>query len=249
MSGEKLVLITGAANGTGRAISQHLAQTGYQLLLVDSDADGLNSLASFIGESHIFASLDLRKTSSIESLRNRIETSNLKIYGLINYAGSTNFGSISNFRDQVLDEVLDLNIRATLALTKLAISHADSEHGLRIILVGSPHMFAGDEDRGLYAVSKGSLITLNANINKHYFSKRIRSNIVILGWTDTEGEEKLRLENGFDLDWRKSSAVQSTPLSRLIQPNEYNQVIEFLLSSDAELMSGSTINMAGGLVI
>jgi len=121
--------------------------------------------------------------------------------------------------------------------------------GGSIVLVGSPHAWKGERDRLVYACSKGALLTLNNHIAQHYAEYGIRSNIITMGWTPTDGELVLRSSQGISADQLRSKASKIIPAGRMTEIEDIVPGILYLLSDDSKMVSGSNLRVTGGWYI
>ena len=104
----------------------------------------------------------------------------------------------------------------------------------------------GHEDRAAYALTKASLYTLSTHIAHHYSKFKIRSNYVVMGWTNTEGELNLRAGEGTDEEELMDMASKVIPLGRILSPTDPVAAIMYLISEDSAMTTGSIIRITGG---
>ena len=115
-----------------------------------------------------------------------------------------------------------------------------------IIFFGSPHMDYGDFDRAAYSVTKGALYTLSNHIAHHYAKYGIRSNYVVMGWTNTEGELELRAEEGISEVELKNEATKHIPMGRMLNRFDPIPAIMHFISDESAMTTGSLLRITGG---
>jgi NAD(P)-dependent dehydrogenase (short-subunit alcohol dehydrogenase family) len=115
-----------------------------------------------------------------------------------------------------------------------------------IIFFGSAHMDYGMEDRAAYALTKSALYTLSTHIAHHYAKYGVRSNYVVMGWTNTEGELKLRQEEGISEEQLQQEAAKTLPMGRMLNRFDPVPAVMYLISDDAAMTTGSLIRITGG---
>ncbi len=147
----------------------------------------------------------------------------------------------------MFEEVFSINIKAAMFCCKHIIPEMQRIGGGSIVFIGSPHAYGGDKDRTIYALSKGALLTLMKHVSSHYQSDQIRSNWVTMGWIPTPGEMALRHSQGHDIEWLRNIAEELTPAGRLLAPVDLIPGIIYLLSDLSPMVSGTEIDMTGGL--
>lgn len=115
-----------------------------------------------------------------------------------------------------------------------------------IIFFGSAHMDHGQEDRAPYALTKSTLYTLSNHIARHYAKYGIRSNYLVMGWTNTEGEVELRKSEGMSEDELKEEAAAIIPMGRMLNTYDPIPAVMYLISDDSSMATGSIIRVTGG---
>lgn len=243
------MLVTGAFSGVGWSVTDYLARRGYNVLAVDKQGlrDSGKNTANFCAPKIHELIVDFDSRDAYEKIESYINSRKICLDGMFAYAGISPLLSIRCCDQDSYDQVMDINLKSSFFLTQIFLRHKNCDSGGSIVYCGSPHQFVGDMDRAVYAISKGALMTLNRHVSTHYMKEKVRSNIVILGWTRTEGEISLRTGLGISEDDLSRLASEKTPLGRLVEVNEYNELLEFLLSDRSSLVTGSVIDSSGGL--
>lgn len=154
----RVVVLTGAAGGIGRAIAACLSAKGATLALVDRDTAGLAELAATLPAerctTHVF---DLQATSELERLADEVTARHPAIHVLINNAGLTVHGA---FRDQTRDEidrVLDVDLRAVVHTTRVFLPHLEAAAPGHVVNVASMAGLAGFPFQSTYCAAKFAL--------------------------------------------------------------------------------------------
>jgi short-subunit dehydrogenase len=135
----RVVLLTGAAGGIGRELARSFAAVGTRLALVDRDAAGLAALANSLpvtthASVHAF---DLREFSGFEQLLEDVLVAHGRVDVLVNNAGLTVHGTFADHTEADLDRVLDINLRAPIHLTRIALPHLRQSEGSHVVLMSS----------------------------------------------------------------------------------------------------------------
>ena len=134
-------LVTGASRGIGRELARQLAADGCNLVLVGRDSAGLHELAHELGAQHGVTvrcePIDLSVPGAAETLWSRIASASIEVDILVNNAGSGFYGNVHDQDPAALERMLQLNVVALAALTRLALPAMVSRHRGRILNVGS----------------------------------------------------------------------------------------------------------------
>jgi len=243
-------VIAGGTKGVAKQVVIELVKTGYNVVFGDlgniNDANQLlNELKEYSGKAY-FILTDVSKVIDCENLFKFAFKTFGRIDGFFSYAGITPSQSLLECTEGMHDEIFNINLKGALFCSKYAVKYMKENNGGSIVFTGSPHSWAGEEDRVSYACSKGAVVTLANHIAKNYGKYNIRSNYITLGWTPTEGELSLRESQGMSEEDLRQYASGFIPMGRM---NEYDDIVPaiiYLLSNKSKMVSGSNIRITGG---
>ena len=247
----KTVMILGGAKGVGIEILKSCVNKGYNVSFCGRNTNqGNKIIQSFSSKKNLyFHKIDLNSISGIRDFYDKTIAKFKKIDALILYAGITPVSSIIDTEEDVYDSVFNINLKAPYFLLKHVLkSMMEQQHG-SIIFFGSAHMDYGMKDRAAYALTKSTLNTLSTHIAHHYAQYGIRSNYVVMGWTNTEGEIELRKSEGINEDELKDQAAKVLPMGRMLNPKDPIPAVMHLISDESEMTTGSIIRITGGQYI
>jgi NAD(P)-dependent dehydrogenase (short-subunit alcohol dehydrogenase family) len=147
------------------------------------------------------------------------------------------------------DNIFDVNLKSSYFIIKHVLKLMVEQQSGSIIFFGSAHMDYGMKDRAAYALTKSALYTLSTHIAHHYAQDRVRSNYIVMGWTNTEGEIELRKAEGLSEEELKIDAANTLPMGRMLNPTDPVPAVMHLISDDSEMTTGSIIRITGGQYI
>ena len=238
----KVIIVTGAARGIGRAIAVEASKAGASLVLTDRDEDLLQAAAGDCGAEWVVA--DLMDISAAEVIAGKARETFGRIDGLVNAAGLTTRGSFLTGTAALWDALLAVNARAGFLLMAEAIGDMlDRKSPGSIVNILSMNAHVGIPELAIYAASKGAMQTLTKNAANAHMADRIRVNGINLGWVATETEHRIQSEVlGKGEGWQAKAAAD-LPLGRLLRPEEAARLAVFLLSPTSAPMSGAVIDL------
>lgn len=241
-------MILGGAKGVGLEILKSCYKKGYQVAFSGRNHElGHKIINDLNGEKNLYHhTLDLSSIAGIENYYLETLKRFKKIDALILYAGITPLASLLDTSEELFDNVFNINLKAPYFLMKYLLSHMKKNYSGSIVFIGSPHMDYGNEDRAAYALTKASLYTLSNHIAHHYSKFKIRSNYVVMGWTNTEGELNLRTSEGTSERELFDMASKAIPMGRMLNPTDPVAAIMYLISEDSAMTTGSIIRITGG---
>lgn len=237
----KRALVTGGSRGIGAAIAMALAEHGADVAITyqasPERADGIVAAIEKLGQRGFAIQTD---SADLHAIQQAVETTIEMLGGLdilVNNAAVGMAGPIVDIDLDQFQRMMEVNVRGPLAFSKAAIPHLP--HGGRIISIGS-----GLADRvpfpgvTAYAMSKSALLSFTRGLARELGPQGITVNLVSPGSTDTESNPA----NG------ESAAVQLglSPLGRFAEPREIADVVAFLASPAAGMMTGSVVAVDGG---
>ena len=242
------VMILGGAKGVGLEVLKSCHEKGYQVAFCGRNSELGNKIVNDLkGEKNLyFHTLNLNSIAGLENYYSETIKRFKKIDALILYAGITPVATILDTTEELFDSVFNVNLKAPYFLLKHVLRHMKENHSGSIVFIGSPHMDYGHEDRAAYALTKASLYTLSTHIAHHYSKFKIRSNYVVMGWTNTEGELNLREGEGTDEEQLMDMASKVIPMGRMLNPTDPVAAIMYLISEDSAMTTGSVVRITGG---
>ncbi|MBR6472318.1 MAG: SDR family oxidoreductase [Firmicutes bacterium] len=245
----KVIVITGATKGVGRAFAKAAAAEGAIVVGGGRDEEaGIEMMKDIAdaGSDGTFVPVDL---NDIEDIR-KIFRIAYKFYGRVDgyfsYGAVTDVSPLDNCDEETFDKIMDINFKATFFGCQEAIKYMKRTVGGSIVLTGSAHAWGGQKDRAAYACSKGALRILMEHIAHNYASDQIRCNYLTLGWTPTEGELALRASQGETEEELRARAAEILPMGRMCEITDYIEALIYLFSDESRMMTGSTLRITAG---
>ena len=239
----KIALVTGASRGIGEAIAKRLASEGANVLAAARSVDALARVVSEIeaagGKASALA-LDLSDAASIDAAVKTALAARGEIHVLVNNAGVTEDNLILRMGRQAWDRVLATNLTGAFLLTQAVIKGMVRKRYGRIVNVTSVVGLMGNAGQANYAASKAGLIGLTKSVARELASRNITCNAVAPGLIATAMTEKMT-------DAAREALSTQIPLERLGAPDDVAAAAAFLASDEASYITGTVVNVSGGL--
>jgi len=246
---DKIIAVVGGTKGVGKGVVAELVKQGATVVIGGRDENAALEIIKSVKELNgqcSFVEISLESTKSCQLFFDTILEKHKRLDGFFNYAGITSAASLLEIEETHFNSIFDINIRGAMFCCKSALKIMKETGGGSIVLTGSPHAWAGEEDRVAYACSKGSIITLSDHISRHYAKFGIRSNYITMGWTPTEGELAMRKANGMSEQELRTLAAEFIPAGRMTEIDDIVPGVIYLLSDASKMVSGSNLRVTGG---
>lgn len=246
----RLAVVTGGGSGIGRAVCQRFALEGARIAVVDIDHKAANETLQELccdqpAQEHAAFLADISSSNSVRDLLSAIQTKFLCAPSIsVNCAGITADEFVLKLEEEAFDKVLRVNLKGTFLMTQ-AVSKALVANGVNkgsIINMGSIVGKVGNLGQANYVASKAGVEGLTKAAAKELARYGIRCNTVLPGFIDTPMTAKVPQKV---LD--KFSGM--VPLGRLGSPADVADVCAFLASDDSSYITGTSIEVTGGLFL
>ncbi|MBN3288987.1 DHRS4 reductase, partial [Polypterus senegalus] len=230
----------------GFAAARSLAQEGASVVLSSRHRENVERAVAELRRENLSVTGTTCHVGKSED-RERLVSMAVKEYGGIdvlvtNAAVNPFVGNILDSTEEVWDKILDVNVKATFLLTKLAVPHMEKRGGGSVVIVSSITGLKPLQLLGPYSVSKTALLGLTKALSLELAPMNIRVNCVAPGLIKT---------NFSSILWKnesvKEECLSKISMKRIGEPKEISAVISFLCSDDASYITGETIVAAGGV--
>jgi 2-hydroxycyclohexanecarboxyl-CoA dehydrogenase len=240
----KVAVVTGAASGIGRAIALQLARDGAAVAVWDLNGEGANETVTMITASGGKAIACVGNAAAAQDIassaaRTRAELGPITI--LVNNAGITGFCRFEEITEEMMDRMININIKGPFLCTQAIIPDMVAAHWGRIVNISSSSAQTGAPMMAHYATSKGGIIAFTKTLAREYAEKGITVNNIPPGFVDTP----MLRASPVDVD---AQAAQS-PMKRAGSPEDIAAACSYLVSEAAGYVTGHTLGVNGGRVM
>lgn len=248
----KVVLVTGASSGIGRATVEAFAEKGANVVVAARRKEELDTLVASIeakGGKASAVKTDVSIGKSVEQMvAHAIEVFDRLDYAINNAGVEGKFSGITELSEEDWDQVLDINLKGTYLCMKYeARAMLNLGNGGAIVNIGSVNSFLGFPTGSAYVTSKHGLIGLTSSVSAELAPQGIRVNLMCPGITDTPMHQRLRGTIGDEV--YDKGLLPTVHLQRSALPEEMAKAIVFLCSEESSYITGTTLTVDGGLTL
>ncbi len=241
----KIAVITGGADGIGKATSLMFASEGATVVIWDLNEQKGNEVVSQIlseGGKAEFLNVNTAQFQQVENATNIVIGKYTRIDILINNAGITRDATLKKMTPQQWQEVIDVNLTGVFNCTKCIGQYMVEKGYGRIVNASSVVALYGNFGQANYAATKAGLIGITKTLAKELGRKGITVNAVAPGFIATEMVKKMPAEV-------LKSMEEKVPVGRLGYPEEIASAYLFLVSEEAAYINGAVLSVDGGITI
>ena len=238
----KTALITGASGGIGAEIAKALHAQGATVILHGTRQAKLDELASEIGSNVHVITANLSERDAVAGLFDAACQFTGEVNILVNNAGITRDNLAMRMKDEEWDDVLNVNMTATMTLCRSALRTMMKARWGRIINISSIVGVTGNPGQTNYAASKAGMIGYSKSLAAEVASRGLTVNVVAPGFIETPMTDVLS-------DDQKSKLLTNVPAGRLGQGAEIAAAVAFLASNEAGYITGATMHVNGGMAM
>jgi 2-hydroxycyclohexanecarboxyl-CoA dehydrogenase len=239
----KVVLVTGAGRGIGKAIAERLAAEGAKVAVADIDPTTASATAAEIGRGAIAVTMDVTDGGSVRDAVAQTARRLGPIDVLVNNAGWDKIEPFVKSQEETWDRVIAINLKGPIRCARAVLDSMIERRSGKIVSIGSDAGRVGSTGEAVYSAAKAGVIGFGRTLAREVARYGINVNVVCPGPTNTPllqetvgGNEKLM-----------AALKQAIPLGRTGEPDDLAAAVAFLASDDAGFITGQTLSVSGGL--
>jgi len=246
----KVAVVTGGTEGIGRATALRLAQEGARVAICARRQEMLDKTAAEIkklGADALAVAADMSKAPDIERFMKAVIGRFGRIDILVNNAGASARGKFLEVDDKTWGADLELKVFGAIRCTRLAVPHMKKQGGGRIINITISSAKQPGAESMPTSVSRAAGLAITKALSKEYAADNILVNTVCIGKIKSGQHERRYTKQGISAEDYYRQTAKDIPLGRVGEAEEVANVIAFLASDAASYVTGTSINLDGGI--
>ncbi len=241
----KVAIVTGAGRGIGRGIAEKLAAEGAKVVAADVDEQTAQRTAQALGGESIGLRADVTSRESVAALVSAVVGHFGRVDVLVNNAGWDKVGPFLQSNESDWEKVIAINLYGTLNCCKAVLPVMVAQGYGKVVNISSDAGRVGSSGEAVYSAAKGGIIAFTKTLAREMARYRINVNCVCPGPADTP----LFAELGEDNPRLREALEKAIPFRRLACPQDIANAVAFLVSDEAEYITGQTLSVSGGLTM
>ena len=246
----KVAVVTGATEGIGRATALKLAREGAKVAICARRQEPLDRAAAELkktGSDVLAVSADMSKPADIERFMKAVVDRFGRVDILVNNAGTSMRGKFLELDDDKWSSDIELKVFGAIRCTRLAVPHMKKSGGGRIVNITISSAKQPGAESYPTSVSRAAGLALTKALSKEYAADNIRVNTVCIGKIKSGQHERRYAREGQSAEAYYKEASKDIPLGRVGEAEEAANVIVFLVSDAASYVTGTSVNLDGGI--
>jgi NAD(P)-dependent dehydrogenase (short-subunit alcohol dehydrogenase family) len=252
----KVVLVTGAGRGIGRAIAVMSAEAGAQVVLAARSRGQLEEVAAAIeskgGAAHVVP-VDLREAPAASELVKAATARFSKIDVLVNNAGANTIANLVMQKEEDAKRVYELNVFAVMRLTQLVVRQMIRGKWGRIINISSVSAKFGSAYNSAYSSSKAAVLGFTRSVARETARLGITSNAICPWHVETQLVDEAMGRRakmfGKTAEAYLAEIIEESPMKRLVEAREVAGLAVYLMSNYAAAITGQSLNVCCGMMM
>jgi 2-hydroxycyclohexanecarboxyl-CoA dehydrogenase len=240
----KVVLVTGAGRGMGKAIAERLTEEGARVAVTDIDEKSALDTAAELDSAAGFR-LDITDAAEVATTVAETVAALGPIDALVNNAGWDQLSPFLDTDEDLWDRIIDINLRGPIRMTKAVLPGMVERQSGRIVNISSDAGRVGSTGEAVYSACKAGIIGFSKTVAREVARSGITVNAICPGPTATPLLESMVGEHEKLIE----SLKRSIPLGRLGLPEDIAGAVAFMVSDDAGFITGQTLSVSGGLTM
>ena len=243
MLNEKLVLVTGASRGIGRAIALTLGDAGATVIGTATSDEGASNITQIFAENNILGKgmmLNVTDNEQISELLKSITADYGSVDILVNNAGITRDNILVRMKEDEWDDIINTNLTSVYKMSKAVLRGMIKKRSGRIISITSVVGAMGNAGQSNYAAAKAGIMGFTKSLAREVGVRGITVNAIAPGFIQTDMTDKLPED-------QKVALASQIPMARLGTVDEIAQSVLFLASESGSYITAQTLHVNGGM--
>jgi NAD(P)-dependent dehydrogenase (short-subunit alcohol dehydrogenase family) len=246
----KVAVVTGGTQGIGKATALRLAREGASVAICARTKEAVDATAGEIqkaGGQALGVQADMSKPADIERFMKAVADKFGRIDILVNNAGTSKRGAFLELTDEEWSADIELKVFGAIRCTRLAVPHMKKNGGGRIVNITISSAKQPGAQSYPTSVSRAAGLAITKALSKEFAADNILVNTVCIGKIKSGQHERRYKREGKSAEEYYAAAAKDIPMKRVGEADEVANVITFLVSDAASYVTGSSINLDGGI--
>jgi NAD(P)-dependent dehydrogenase (short-subunit alcohol dehydrogenase family) len=239
---DKVIIITGATSGIGKAIAVRAVAEGAKVLIHGIEkADGEKVVAE-LGASASLCIADLADTATPKKIVDATISAFGKVDAVVNNAAIIERNNLSQLTPEAFTKTITVNLQSALFLIQAAFSHLKQSQGC-VLNIGSINAYSGESSLLAYSIGKAGLQTMTRNLANAHGVDGVRFNLINPGWILTDREYVDQVKKGMPEGWPQKLGRDNIPFGVMSTPEQLAAACVYWIGDESKPFTGSVVEL------
>jgi NAD(P)-dependent dehydrogenase (short-subunit alcohol dehydrogenase family) len=239
---DKVIIITGATSGIGKAIAVRAVTEGAKVVIHGIDQVAGQKVVDHLGKNAVLCIADLAKADSPAEIVDCAIKSFGQIDGLVNNAAIIERNNLSQITPEAFAKTITVNLQSALFLIQACYEHLKKSKGA-VLNIGSINAYSGESSLLAYSIGKAGLQTMTRNLANAHGTDQVRFNLINPGWILTEREYVDQIKKGLPEKWPEKLGKENIPSGVMSTPEQLASACIYWLGDESRPFTGSVVEL------
>ena len=239
---DKVIIITGATSGIGRAIAIRAVAEGAKVLVHGIDQSEGEKVVADVGKNATLCIANLAEPDAPKKIADAATTAFGKIDGLVNNAEIIERNNLSQLTPEAFTKTITINLQSALFLIQACFEQLKQSKGA-VLNIGSINAYSGESSLLAYSIGKAGLQTMTRNLANAHGVDQVRFNLINPGWILTQREYVDQIKKGMRDKWPEKLGKDNIPFGVMSTPEQLAAACIYWLSDESRPFTGSVVEL------
>ena len=239
---DKVIIITGATSGIGRAIAIRAVAEGAKVLIHGIEKDDGQRVVEQLGKSAALCIADLSDPAAPQKIVDSAIAAFGKIDAVVNNAAVIERNNLSQLTPEAFTKTITINLQSALFLIQAAFPYLKKSEGC-VLNIGSINAYSGESSLLAYSIGKAGLQTMTRNLANAHGGDKVRFNLINPGWILTDREYVDQVKKGMPENWPEKLGKDNIPFGVMSTPEQLAAACVYWLGDESRPFTGSVVEL------
>jgi NAD(P)-dependent dehydrogenase (short-subunit alcohol dehydrogenase family) len=239
---DKVIIITGATSGIGKAIAIRAVAEGAQVLVHGIDQQAGQGVVDSLGKNAALCIADLAEESAPKEIAQAAINAFGRIDGLVNNAAIIERNNLAKLTPAAFAKTITINLQSALFLIQACYEQLKKSKGA-VLNIGSINAYSGESSLLAYSIGKAGLQTMTRNLANAHGVDQVRFNLINPGWILTQREYEDQIKKGMPERWPEKLGKDNIPFGVMSTPEQLAAACIYWLGDESRPFTGSVVEL------
>ncbi|MGI9195240.1 MAG: SDR family oxidoreductase [Candidatus Nanopelagicus sp.] len=239
---DKVIIITGATSGIGKALAVAAVNEGAKVLVHGIDQSSGEKVVENLGKNAALCIADLADPSTPKKIADAAILAFGQIDGLVNNAAIIERNNLLQLTPEAFTKTITINLQSALFLIQACYEHLKKSKGA-VLNIGSINAYSGESSLLAYSIGKAGLQTMTRNLANAHGVDQVRFNLINPGWILTEREYVDQIKKGMPDKWPEKLGKENIPFGVMSTPEQLAAACIYWLGDESRPFTGSVVEL------